>query len=142
MELYKLSAPSAHDLKTIRNWVEMPEGGNHFLRALEAKVFDSPDLVSLLARSKDPFTRWISEKVVPCFHWIVGRRFFKVILQEPLMRIFLIVSAENHRRRFRKWSDTLRRYNTFRNHSYTQYPGLVATTQRISCRPLLCRSSN
>ena len=57
----------------------MPEGGNHFLRAHEAKPFDLPDLVSLRSRKKDLFTRWVSEKITPGFHVILGH-FFKVTL--------------------------------------------------------------
>ncbi|MCJ1242533.1 hypothetical protein MMC14_010541 [Varicellaria rhodocarpa] len=76
VKLYKLNAPSVHDLKMVRNWIEMPEGGNHFLRAREAKVFNSPDLVSLHIKAKDPFTRWMCKKATPCFHRILGR-FFK-----------------------------------------------------------------
>lgn len=76
-QLYKLGVPCTYDLKMFREWIAMPECGDHFLRTHEARVFESPDLVSLHQKPQDPFTTWISERITPSFHSLVGH-FFKV----------------------------------------------------------------
>ena len=85
-ELYRLSVPSAYDLKMLRSWINMPECGDRFLRAHEARAFDSPDLISLRGKVRDPFTTWIDEKITPRFHHLVGH-LFKVQFSQAQLRL-------------------------------------------------------
>lgn len=85
-QLYRLGVPSNYDLQMLHEWIAMPECGNRFLRAHEARVFDAPDLISLHERTRDPFTAWISERITPRFHLLVGR-FFKARRPQALLQL-------------------------------------------------------
>lgn len=76
--LYQLAKPNTYDMKVLHDWMGRAQGGNHFLRGLEAGIFDSPDLVALSARESpaDSLTRWISEGFTPWYDKQV-RRYLK-----------------------------------------------------------------
>ena len=77
--IHGLGKPLDADLAFLREWLERPDGGNFFLKNLEAEPWsqsDPADLVVLFNSSfnKDHFARYMSDKIVPWYHRRFGHR--------------------------------------------------------------------
>lgn len=73
----ELERPKAEYTKTLREWLDRPEGGDFFLHGREAEIWDDEiDLITLYkpAADDDSLTRLISEKFIPWYHYRWGGR--------------------------------------------------------------------
>lgn len=74
----RLSKPAEADIAFLRRWLERRDGGDFFLRGIEAqpwKLQSASDLVVLSDPStRDPFGEYLSKKIVPQYHKWIGHR--------------------------------------------------------------------
>lgn len=73
----------ASDIAFLREWLERREGGDLFLRGVEAEPWDlhyAADLVVLSDQSaRDHFAEYLSDKIVPHYHNRIGQRMKKPV---------------------------------------------------------------
>jgi hypothetical protein len=78
-DVHRLAQPLECDLKFLREWLELPHGGDFFLKGLEAEPWEphyTADLVVLSGRQeeRDHFAQYLSDKIVPWYHHYIGHR--------------------------------------------------------------------
>jgi hypothetical protein len=83
-EINRLAKPRDCDIKVLLQWLQLPFGGNFFLKGLEAQTWSpeaSADLVALSGRSqeKDQFAQFMSDFIVPWYHRWIGQSFQKPV---------------------------------------------------------------
>jgi hypothetical protein len=82
-----LEAPNPYDLEFFRTWYKRRNMGNFPLRGPDQKAWSpehSYDLLAIRKReSSDPFSQWLTDCVIPCFHKRIGNRFKKPVLEDP-----------------------------------------------------------
>lgn len=76
-QLQAMRKPKAEYAKTLRGWLDRPEGGDFFLRGREAEIWE--DEVYLITMDKtvtedDSLTHLISGKFIPWYHYRWGHR--------------------------------------------------------------------
>lgn len=69
-KVHRLAQPLKSDVAFSREWLEMPHGGDFFLKGLEAEPWEphcEGDLVVLSERpeQRDLFAQYLSDKIVP-----------------------------------------------------------------------------
>jgi hypothetical protein len=79
MAVLNLQSPNAYDLGFLRSWFERPSMGSFPLYGLDRKSWDPTyewDLAALCSRkAPDPFSQWVSDRVIPTFHHIIGSKY-------------------------------------------------------------------
>jgi len=71
-----LPRPEPFDLKNLLDWIEDPKGGNFPLIGADDNWLQSSDLLALRRRNEsDNFSRWIMEKLIPCYHHLLGHTY-------------------------------------------------------------------
>jgi hypothetical protein len=78
-KVHSLAQPLQCDLTFLREWLELPHGGDFFLKGLEAEPWEphcAADLVVLsdLQEERDQFAQYLSDKIVPWYHNRIGHR--------------------------------------------------------------------
>lgn len=78
-QIHGLRKPLDADLAFLREWLERPDGGDFFLKNMEAQPWnqsDPADLVVLFSSSfnNDHFARYMSDKMVPWYHRRFGHK--------------------------------------------------------------------
>jgi hypothetical protein len=78
-KVYRLAQPLKSDVAFLREWLEMPHGGDFFLKGLEAEPWKphcEGDLVALSVRpeQRDLFAQYLSDRIVPWYHRYIGHR--------------------------------------------------------------------
>jgi hypothetical protein len=81
-----LEAPNPYDLDFFRTWYKRRKMGNLPLRGPDQKAWSpehSYDLLAIRKReSSDPFSRWLTDCIIPYFHKKVGNRFRKPVVED------------------------------------------------------------
>jgi hypothetical protein len=76
-------SPTKHELQFLRDWMERPSMSSFPLYGPDRNSWDEEhkqDLMSLVSQSSgDPFSEWFTDKVMPAFHHLIGRRFKKPV---------------------------------------------------------------
>jgi hypothetical protein len=75
----RLAKPLKSDVVFLREWLEMPHGGDFFLKGLEAEPWEldcEEDLVVLSERpeQRDLFAQYLSDRIVPWYHRCIGHK--------------------------------------------------------------------
>lgn len=91
--VHRLAEPLECDLNFLREWLELPHGGDFFLKGLEAEPWEphcGADLVALWGRQeeRDQFAQYLSDKIVPWYHHHIGHRNKKPIAAEDWDRVW------------------------------------------------------
>jgi hypothetical protein len=78
-KVHRLAQPLKSDVAFLREWLEMPHGGDFFLKGLEAEPWEphcEGDLVALSVRpeQRDLFAQYLSDRIVPWYHRYIGHR--------------------------------------------------------------------
>lgn len=91
--LANLQPPKSYDLKFFQSWLRRPKMGNFPLRGPDQHTWSAEsnhDLLAIQRRSsRDPFSRWISNSLIPCLHKKFLRRFKKPLPEDPESEICL-----------------------------------------------------
>ncbi len=86
IEICKHDGPSNHDLRSLRGWLNSPEGNNSALRGSGCDTWETDgrldrdtekDFVVLSSkhRQRDRFERWAGDTLLGVFHRLVGKHF-------------------------------------------------------------------
>ncbi|KAK4935878.1 hypothetical protein LTR10_023136 [Elasticomyces elasticus] len=84
-----LNPPPKDNLKLRSQWYDEESGGNQFLHGVEAGIFRDQDIERDLmtlkedAGEKDPLARFLSDRIVPLYHRIVGHRIHRSMAEKP-----------------------------------------------------------
>lgn len=74
----RLGAPTPHDLRFLRGWLEGPKMGGFPLLGRDRESWDvenERDLVGLRPRNPpDRFSAWFSDTVLPTYHRVIGQK--------------------------------------------------------------------
>jgi len=69
-----LHKPGSYDLNYLQEWLDDPDGGNFPLMGPDRKWVFASDLLAIRRRAdSDPFSKWVSEKLLPCYHRRLGK---------------------------------------------------------------------
>ncbi|KAI1448152.1 hypothetical protein F5Y02DRAFT_377510 [Annulohypoxylon stygium] len=79
VRISKLDEPNPTDLEFLRSWFERPSMGCFPIRGLDYKAWEQTfenDLVAIKPRVlPDPFSKWITDTLIPLYHRIFGVKF-------------------------------------------------------------------
>ena len=87
-QLEKLDSPREGELQFLQNWLQREKMGNSFLRGREATVWrdrTSKEMLTLAKRQldSDPFSTWLSTRLVGLFDRVWGNRRKNPITVDP-----------------------------------------------------------
>jgi cellulose synthase/poly-beta-1,6-N-acetylglucosamine synthase-like glycosyltransferase len=88
-EIKRLAKPLSCDFEYLREWLERPQAGNHFLRGIEADAWRPEHLADLVVLSRPPkdrdrFAQFMSDTVVPWFHRRIGHKLLKPVSESKV----------------------------------------------------------
>lgn len=85
-----LAKPRDCDYQYLAEWLRRPTGGDGFLKSVEAQAWKEPhqfDLVlsALQSKETDRFAQFMSDKITPCYHRLIGQRLHKQVSDEHML---------------------------------------------------------
>ena len=87
-----MHGPQKNNLELRRQWYDEESGGNQFLYGVEAGIFrdhdNDADLMTLKENleSKDALARFLSRRIVPLYHRVVGHRIHRTMAEKAFER--------------------------------------------------------
>ncbi|KAJ9503289.1 hypothetical protein LTR99_006851 [Exophiala xenobiotica] len=87
-----MHGPQKNNLELRRQWYDEESGGNQFLYGVEAGIFrdhdNQADLMTLKENleSKDALARFLSRRIVPLYHRVVGHRIHRTMAEKAFER--------------------------------------------------------
>jgi len=84
--LTSLKPPTAYDQAYLSEWLKRPKMGDFPLRGLDRNIWspDSTDLLAIRRRtSSSPFTRWLTNTIIPYLHHHLFYHFKTPVADDP-----------------------------------------------------------